>query len=487
MITFVICLALLVASYFTYGRYLERRFGADDSRPAPCRTHYDGVDYLPLPTWKAFLIQLLNIAGLGPIFGALLGATYGPVAFLWITLGGIFMGAVQDYFSGMISMENKGLSLPEIVGKYLGLSVKQVMRGFTVALMVLVGAVFMSGPAGLLAGLSGLTTLHLGGITIPNFWVWVILVYYVVATLLPIDKIIGRIYPVFGAALLFMAIGILGAIFFGGYAVPELTLSTLTNMKSNAADFPIVPTLFVTIACGAISGFHATQSPMIARCLTRESHGRPVFFGAMIAESAIALIWAAVGMSFFGGVHELGDALAAHDWSAAWAVDTISHTTLGRIGGLLAILGVVAAPISTGDTAFRSARLIVADFLHIKQTRFVNRLCISVPLFIIGYVITLLRFDVVWRYFAWANQTLAVAALWTIAVYLLQRRQNCLVALLPALFMTFITTTYLFTAVEMIHANYLIGIIVAGALTLALLLLFCRYAVRHGDKMGAVS
>lgn len=474
MITFLICIALLVGSYFTYGKYVERVFGADDSREVPCKTHYDGVDYVPMPKWKTFLIQLLNIAGLGPIFGAILGATYGPVAFLWITFGGIFFGAVQDYFSGMISIELRGLSFPEIVGKYLGLGVKQVMRIFTVLLMVLVGAVFMAGPAGLLSSLTGLADLTVGSVTIPNFWVWLILIYYVIATLLPIDKIIGRIYPVFGAALLFMAAGILVSIFIGGYEIPELT--SLSNMRSNAADFPIFPTLFITIACGAISGFHATQSPLMARCIKSERQGRGVFFGAMISESIIAMIWAGIAIAFFGGVRELNDTLAAHGNNAAWAVDVISHTTLGKLGGLLAILGVIAAPISTGDTAFRSARLIVADFMHIGQRSLLNRIYICIPLFLVGFVITLLPFDVVWRYFAWANQTLAVASLWAITIYLWQKRANFYIALIPAMFMTFITTSYLFTAREMMDMGYVAGMGIAGAVTLATLMIFIFYS-----------
>ncbi len=478
MITFIVCLALLIGSYFTYGKYVERVFGADPARTTPCHTHGDGVDYVAMPAWKTFLIQLLNIAGLGPIFGAILGATYGPVAFLWITFGGIFFGAVQDYFSGMVSIEHKGLSFPEIIGKYLGLSVKQVMRVFTVGLMVLVGAVFMLGPAGLLAGLTGLTDLRVGGVVIPNFWVWIILIYYVIATLLPIDKIIGRIYPLFGAALIFMAVGILGAIFVEGYSIPELTAANFTNMKANAADFPIIPTLFITIACGAISGFHATQSPLMARCVTSERQGRGVFFGAMIAESVIAMIWAGAAMAFFGGVRELNEALAEHGGNAAWAVDVIAHTTLGKIGGMLAILGVIAAPISTGDTAFRSARLIVADFLGLEQKSFSKRLYICIPLFVVGFVITLLPFEVVWRYFAWANQTLAVASLWAFTVYLWQRRTNFYITLIPALAMTFIVSAYLFTAREMLQINYTAGIIAAGVVTLALLLLFARYAIR---------
>ncbi|MBQ5372021.1 MAG: carbon starvation protein A, partial [Rikenellaceae bacterium] len=278
MITFIICFALLVVAYFVYGRYLERLVGAEAGKPVPSQTHFDGVDYMPLPKWKTFLIQLLNIAGLGPIFGAVLGALYGPVAFIWITAGGILFGAMHDFLGGWISLENDGQSLPEIIGKYLGSGVKQVMRLFTVCLMVLVGAVFLLGPAGLLAGMTPSISLQ--------WWIAIILIYYILATLLPVDKIIGRIYPLFGAALMFMALGLLGVLITGDYSIPELT--SLHNFKADAEDFPIVPTLFITIACGAISGFHATQSPMMARCLTDQKQCRPVFFGAMITESLIA-------------------------------------------------------------------------------------------------------------------------------------------------------------------------------------------------------
>lgn len=480
MITFSLCLALLIAAYFTYGKYLQKVVGADSKQDCPSKTCFDGVDYVPLPKWKTFLIQLLNIAGLGPIFGAVLGATYGPVAFVWITLGGIFFGAMHDYVSGMMSLKNNGWSLPEIVGKYLGITVKQFMRVFTVFLLVLVGAVFMLGPAGILGGLTGFTSLTIGAVTIPKFWVWVILIYYVIATLLPVNKIIAKIYPLFGAALIFMAVGIFGALIFGGYSIPEF--SGFVNMKDNAASFPIIPTMFITIACGAISGFHATQSPLMARCVNNEKEGRPVFFGAMISESIIALIWAAIAMAFFGGVEALNSELAAHGNDAAWAVDYISKTTLGKIGGLLALLGVVAAPISTGDTAFRSARLIVADFLGMEQKHMRKRLYISVPLFIAGFAITLMRFDVVWRYFAWANQTLAVFTLWTITIYLHSIKKNIYISLIPALFMTFITSDHFFFSEEMIGLAPGLSAVFAGVVTLVIAAAVILLMRRNGKK-----
>lgn len=459
MITFLICLGLLIASYFTYARYLERQFGADPTAPVPSETLRDGVDYLPLPAWKTFLIQLLNIAGLGPIFGALLGAMYGPVAFLWITLGSIFIGALQDYASGMISLKEGGVSFPEIVGKYMGLTVRQIMRGFTLFLMVLVGAVFMVGPAGILQGFTGLGQ---------SVWVWIILVYYILATLLPIDKIIGRFYPVFGAALFIMAFGILGVLIFGPYEIPNLSATSFGNFTANPAGFPIVPTLFITIACGAVSGFHATQSPMMARCVTSERQGRPVFFGAMISEGIIALIWAAVGMAFWGGVEGLGTALGAHGNNAAWAVDVITHTTLGKVGAFLALLGVVVAPITSGDTAFRCARLIAADFLHVEQKQLRKRLYVSVPIFLAGVAITFMPFDVIWKYFAWANQVLAAICLWTVTVYLAVRHRNWIIAFLPAAFMTFIVSFYIFIAREGMQLSYYTGLAIGSGITLGI-------------------
>jgi len=456
MITFLICLALLVGSYFIYGKYLERLFGAKKNRAVPSKTHYDGVDYIPMPMWKTFLIQFLNIAGLGPIFGAMLGATFGPVVFLWITLGGIFIGAVQDYASGMMSVAHKGLSFPEIVGIYLGKNFKQFMRLFTVFLMVLVGAVFMVGPAGLISGFTGMNV---------SLWIGIILVYYIVATLLPIDKIIGRIYPVFGFCLLFMALAIL-VVLIGSYEIPELTSETFRNMKTESADFPIFPVLFITVACGAVSGFHATQSPLMARCITCETQGRPVFFGAMIVESIVALIWAAIAMAFFGGVEGLNLSLAEHGNNAAWGVETIANTTLGKFGAILALLGVVFAPITSGDTAFRSARLIVADFLNLEQRSMRKRLYISIPLFVVGFGITLMNFDVIWRYFAWANQTLAAISLWAITVYLVSKKKNFYITLFPAIFMTMIVSTYLFTGKEMLAVSYFTGVIMGGVVTL---------------------
>lgn len=484
MITFSCCLVLLVAAYFTYGRYLERQAGIDASAKTPCHRLYDGVDYVPLPRWRIFLIQLLNIAGTGPIFGAVLGACFGPVAFLWITFGGILMGAMHDFLSGVMLVRHDGLSIPEVAGHYLGGGMRQFMRLFSIVLLILVGAVFLLSPAQLLAGMTDsislpnwewLASMDLSGeLTIPvSTWVWIILAYYFVATLLPVDKIIGKIYPLFGIALVAMAVGLLGALLVGDYTIPELT--SVQNEHYQASSLPIVPTLFITIACGAISGFHATQSPLMARCVGNEKECRSVFYGAMIAESIIALIWAAAAMAFFGGADGLGIALSDHDGSAAWAVDAVSNGMLGTIGGVLALLGVVAAPITSGDTAFRSARLIIADILKLDQRPYLKRLLICIPLFVIGYWITTVEFDIVWRYFAWSNQTLATVVLWAISVFLVRRRANYWIALLPALFMTYICASFLFISNQFLGMeNRPLAYLLGGVLTLliALIMIF---------------
>ncbi len=439
MITFTIALLVLIGGYFVYGKFVEKVFGVDPSRKTPAFTKQDGVDYIPMPTWKVFMIQFLNIAGLGPIFGAIMGAKFGTASYLWIVLGSIFAGAVHDFLSGMISLRNGGESLPETIGRYLGVNFKQFMRGFTVLLMVLVGAVFVAGPAGLLAKLTP-ESLDL------SFWATIVFIYYVLATLLPIDKIIGKIYPIFAVALIFMAVGILVMLFWNHPQLPEIT-DGLTNTHPDG--LPIFPMMFISIACGAISGFHATQSPMMARCITNEKYGRPVFYGAMITEGIVALIWAAAATYFFHT--ESGTALFAADSgndNAAIVVDSITKEWLGTIGGLLAVLGVIAAPITSGDTAFRSARLIVADFLHIDQKPILKRLLISVPLFVVGFIILHVNFSVLWRYFAWCNQTLAVFTLWALTVYLVRENKPYIITLIPALFMTAVCSTYILMAPE---------------------------------------
>jgi carbon starvation protein CstA len=472
MITFFISILALILGYLFYSKIIERIAGMNPDKPTPAFQLNDGVDYIPMPWWRVFLIQFLNIAGLGPIFGAVAGAMWGPVAFLWIVLGSIFAGAVHDYLSGMLSIKHNGLSITEIVGIYMGREVKQFMRGFTVVLMVIVGAVFIMGPAKILAGL---TPDYLS----MTFWVWVVFIYYVLATMLPIDKIIGRIYPVFGFALFFMAFGLIIALFAKGYQIPEMDL---TNYHLDGDKFPVFPMLFITIACGAISGFHATQSPLMARCITNERYGRRVFYGAMISEGVVALIWAAIGMSFYGGVGALNEVMTEHQGNAAYIVNEISNSLLGKLGGALALLGVVAAPITSGDTAFRSARLIVADFLNYKQGPIKNRLFVSIPLFAIGFLLTRIDFSIIWRYFAWSNQTLAMIVLWTITVYLLQERNFYWVTLVPAVFMTAVTATYLLFAPEGFSLAKPVSYSIGAGLSVVSLVLFFYYARRYRSK-----
>ena len=461
MVTFTCCFIALLVGYFTYGKLVEKMVGVDRAWKTPAYTLQDGVDYIPMPTWKIFMIQFLNIAGLGPIFGAILGAKFGTASFLWIVLGTVFAGGVHDFLAGHLSLRMQGASLPEIIGHYLGHRFMQFMRAFTILLMVLVGVVFVAGPAGLLANLTpaALDT---------TFWILVIFLYYILATLLPIDKIIGKIYPLFAAALLFMAVGILVMLYVHQPALPELT-DGLNNTHPDG--LPIFPIMFVSIACGAISGFHATQSPLMARCLTNERHAYPVFYGAMITEGIVALIWAAAATYFF---HENG----MSENNAAVVVDAVTKEWLGTVGGILAVLGVIAAPITSGDTAFRSARLMVADFLHMEQKSISKRLLICIPMFLIavGILIYSMKdqdgFDMIWRYFAWSNQTLAVFTLWALSMYLLQQKKPYIVTLLPALFMTMVCATYIFVAPEGFGLSYSVSLLMGGVVTLICLVLF---------------
>ena len=440
MITFFICLAILIIGYFVYGRVVEGLFHPDD-KPTPAVLHPDGVDYVPMKEWKAFLIQLLNIAGLGPIFGALAGALWGPVVFLWIVLGTVFGGAVHDYVSGMLSIRNDGASLAELVGIYLGTTIKHIMRVFSVILLVMVGTVFTVGPAGLLARL----TPNMLNVT---FWTVVVLIYYFLATLLPIDKIIGRIYPVFGICLVIMAlgIGIMTVVRNGSHPMQELTFANLHPKGT-----PIWPMMFVTVACGAISGFHATQSPMIARTLTSERQGRRVFYGAMVSEGIIALIWAAAGIAFYGGVNGLAGAGA----NAANLVYEMSFSLLGPVGGVLAMIGVIACPITSGDTALRSARLTIADWFKLDQVSMKNRLVLTFPLLAIAYAISLVDYSIVWRYFAWSNQTLAVFTLWAGSVFMAKKFGKAIsfILVIPAMFMSAVCSTYILFAPEGLHLS----------------------------------
>lgn len=465
MISFLISLAILVGGYFIYGAIVDRIMSTDSKHPMPAVTKRDDVDFRPLPAWKVFLIQFLNIAGLGPIFGAIMGIMFGPAAFLWIAIGTIFAGAVHDFCSGVISIRCGGVSLPEIIGQQLGTGIKQVMRLFSVVLLILVTAVFVVTPAGLLAGMTP-------GYLDTDFWVVAIFVYYILATLLPIDKLIGNLYPIFGFALLFMAIGLLAAMLVGGVEIPVSFADGLAAPAGNTK--PIFPIMFVSIACGAISGFHATQSPMMARCLTNERLARPIFYGAMVAEGVVALIWAAVAVAFTGGYRELTEYLAQQGHSAGTLVHDVSFAWLGTIGGILAVLGVIAAPITTGDTAMRSCRLIVADFIHFDQKKLWHRIIVALPLFAATAVIMRMDFNVLWRYFAWSNQTLAVFTLWAVTVWLYRNGKPYLFAMLPAMFMTAVSVSYLLVAPtpEGFGLPLVLGCIVGLAVAMSLAGLF---------------
>ena len=446
MFSFLISVAALFLGYLLYGGFVNRVFGPDPKRETPAVSKADGVDYIVLPTWKVFMIQFLNIAGTGPIFGAIMGAKFGPAAYLWIVFGCIFAGAVHDYLSGMLSLRNGGAGYPELVGKYLGQGTKKVMLVFSVLLLMMVGAVFVYSPAVILGGMTGD-----GGSASLMLWIAVIFVYYVIATLLPIDKIIGRIYPVFAFALLFMAFALLVCLLVKWPSIPEFWDGLANRGPSvGLTGQPIFPCLFITIACGAVSGFHATQSPLMARCLKNEKLGRPVFYGSMITEGLVALVWAAVASYFFfdGGAAEVGSDLSA---AAPTVVTKVSQSWLGVLGGILAVLGVVAAPITSGDTAFRSARLIIADFLHLDQKPMLKRLYIAIPLFVASGLLLWYNiadangFNTIWRYFGWANQTLSVFMFWTATVYLVRHKGGLwyLVTLLPGLFMTSVCTTFI--------------------------------------------
>ena len=451
MITFGLSLVALILGYFLYGRFVERVFGPDD-RPTPAIAKADGVDFMVLPSWKIFMIQFLNIAGTGPIFGAIMGAKFGPAAYLWIVFGCIFAGATHDYLSGMLSMRNGGANLPEIIGKYLGNAPKQVMLVFSVFLLMMVGAVFVYSPALLLQKLclSNVPGVELLGDS--TFWIIVIFVYYIIATMMPIDKIIGKIYPLFAFSLLFMAVALMAMLFVKMPDIPEVWEGV---GEASLTTKSIFPCLFITIACGAISGFHATQSPLMARCVKSEKMGRPIFYGAMITEGMVALIWATVAMYFFyneptPGYQEMAGGEEVISKAPA-IVSLVCDNWLGLFGSILAILGVVAAPITSGDTALRSARLIIADFIHLEQKSVRKRLYVCIPMF--AAVIALLiwqmanpeGFDVIWSWFGWSNQTLSVFTLWAITVYLYQQKKNYWISLIPAVFMTLVSVVYLFS------------------------------------------
>ena len=429
MITFLVCIVILIVGYFTYGKYVEKVFGEKVERPTPAYVNADGVDYVPMSTSKNSLIQLLNIAGVGPVFGPIAGALYGPVAFIWIVIGCIFAGAVHDYLTGMISIRNRGAHLPELASKFLGKYMRHIVNVFALLLLVLVGTVFVTSPAMLLYNLMD-AKFSLAIIT------FVIFVYYILATLLPVDKIIGRFYPIFGALLVISALGVGIGLVVTGSPIPELTLKNM-----HPAALPIFPLIFFTITCGALSGFHATQSPIISRTTKNEKEGRKIFYGMMIAEGIIAMIWAAAAMSLFNGYGGLSEMIAAG--GPAGVVSEASILMLGSIGGTLAILGVIILPITSGDTAFRAARMIIADYFKFAQVKVLSRIWIAVPLFVISYGLTKIDFNILWRYFSWANQVTAVIALWVGAMYLFLSFKNHWIATIPAIFMTSMVFVYI--------------------------------------------
>ena len=450
MVSFLICLALLIVGYFTYGKVVDNTFGPDD-RETPAVRINDGIDYVVMPQWKLFLVQLLNIAGLGPIFGALTGALWGPIVFLWITFGTIFAGGVHDYFSGMLSERNNGASVSEITGIYLGNGMKNVMRVFSVVLLVMVGTVFAVGPAGLIQLLftnAGFTNV----LSNKLFWLVLILIYYFIATFISIDKIIGKIYPIFGICLIIMAVGVgFGVLTNPDYVIPEIW-ENFTNLHPSGT--PIWSFMFITVACGAISGFHATQSPLMARCMKSERQGHMVFYGAMVSEGVIALIWAAAGCSIYEGAKllEMGGGCPA-------TVYDICSKTMGSVGLVLAMLGVIACPITSGDTAFRSARLTLADWLKIDQKSYANRLKLCIPVLGVGAILGIgnalgkIDYNVIWRYFSWTNQTLAMIVLWAASMFLFREKKNYWITAVPATFMSAVSMTYFFLAPECLGAS----------------------------------
>ena len=472
MISFCISLVALVLGYVFYGAVVERVFGVEPDRPTPCFTKQDGVDYIPMPTWKVFLIQFLNIAGTGPIFGAIMGILFGPAAYLWIVLGCIFAGATHDYMSGMISLRKGGISIPEFVGDELGSGIRLLMRVFSMVLLVLVAAVFVATPANLLSNM----TSGWGACGTVFFWSALVFFYYILATLLPVSALIGRIYPLFGLAMLIMAVGLAIGIFTHDGWMPEFT-DPLTGHHPKG--LPVFPMLCITIACGAISGFHGTQSPMMARCLKSERMGRRVFYGAMISEGLVALIWAAASIKYAGGYQQLADM-----GNPAVVVSTLCSSWMGRIGAILAILGVVAAPITSGDTALRSARLMAADFLHFPQNKLWKRLALSLPIFVVCGMLLFIDFNVLWRYFAWSNQTLAFMTLWAVSVWLARKGRCFWITLLPAMFMTVVCTSYILVAPEGFQLPLCVGIVSGLVFMCLLTALFGYWLVRRRSNGG---
>ena len=495
MISFILALLALVVGYFFYGRFVERVFGPDD-RPTPAVAKADGVDFTVLPPWKIFMIQFLNIAGTGPIFGAIMGAKFGPAAYLWIVFGCIFAGAVHDYLSGMLSVRHGGANLPDLIGTYLGKTTKTVMLIFSIFLLMMVGAVFVFSPAKILGGIwePAFAVEHLGRY---SFWIAIVFIYYIIATMLPVDKIIGRIYPLFAFALIFMAVALMVVLFVKFPDIPEVWEGLRNTPGGALTQNPIFPCLFISIACGAISGFHATQSPLMARCMKHEKMGRPIFYGAMITEGAVALIWATVASYFFygkpepafqlipGGAEAIGDAPSI--------VNLVCREWLGVFGGILALLGVVAAPITSGDTALRSARLIIADFLKLEQKSVRKRLYICIPLFAAVFALLMWQmndasgFEKLWGWFGWSNQALSVFTLWTVTVYLALEKKPYVITLVPALFMTWVCTTFFVFSPNSLGLNLYVSYAIGFAAVIAAIIWFSIWDKRRcgfGSERG---
>lgn len=495
MISFTIAILILIAGYFIYGRFVERVFGPDSNRVTPAVSKADGVDFMVLPDWKIFMIQFLNIAGTGPIFGAIMGMWFGTSAYLWIVFGCIFAGATHDYLSGMLSMHHNGAGLPQLVGYYLGKDIRKVMLVFTVLLLMMVGAVFVYSPAIILKSICGTEVM----------WILIIFVYYIIATLLPVDKIIGRIYPLFAFSLIFMA----AALMIGLYAkMPQLP-EVWDGMQNLGAEkfgrnTPIFPALFITIACGAISGFHATQSPLMARCIKNEKMGRPIFYGSMITEGIVAMIWATISSYFFyaDGWREVcspeviqafesqSDKTLIQYFSAPQVVMNVCQGWLGIVGGILAMLGVVAAPITSGDTALRSARLIIAEFIKLGQRSYRNRLYICIPLFAFTFALLVWQisnpdgFNIIWSYFGWSNQSLSIFTLWTVTFFLVRNKKNYGITLVPVLFMTFVCVTYILVSNEGFRIQGQLPYFIGAASVVASVLVFYRHKINI-DKRNA--
>ena len=484
MITFLLSIAALVIGYLVYGKFVSRFIGVDPERKTPAYELQDGIDFQPMATWKVFVIQFLNIAGLGPVFGAILGAAYGPAAYLWIVIGCIFMGSVHDFFSGMMSLRNGGMNMPGIIGKYLGNGMKTFMNVIVSLLLLAVGVSFVTGPSDLMASLSGWNK---------EIWLYIIFAYYILATLLPVDKIIGTIYPFMGAALLFMAVGVgimlVAGNITGAHEMIEMTPATLKNWHADPQNNILIPMLFVVVSCGAISGFHSTQSPLMARCLKNEKHARPIFYGAMIAEGIVAMVWASAAMAYFGGPEALNDAMTEGVMvngvltkiTPAIAVDMICKSWLGKVGAVIAVIGVVVCPITSGDTAFRSLRLTIADFLKADQKPVLKRILICLPIFALAFFFCKVDFSIVWKYVGIFNQVLATIVLWTSAAYLVTRNKPHWMCSIPATFLTFVCVSYFIVAPYPsggLHLAPVLGYVIGGAVAAGLLIFFLFEAGR---------